>query len=230
MSDQMSIRRGGTAGPYPLEQGVTRALLILTVLCGAAQADSYEDLGNCKEEAFTATSVKPIRTVVISRDDKHRITRRVITSGVDVTTETREYDAQGRLATIKVGDVTISHDYDGKTGKLVRATEVSKGGTRTWTRAYDELGRLARESAREGVKTVIDKRYTYDDKNRIDEISMDGGATTEKHKYDDKSRMVRNDVVISHKPYQFTYAYDAKDRRIEQTQDKNKIVYSYDCR
>lgn len=215
-------------------ESVKLALVVLALHAGAARADDFEDLGNCKEQAFGAAEKKlPVRVVSYERDAKHRITRATtkLSSGTTLV-ETRDYDDKGRLATIAIDGTRVVNEYDAKTGRLARSLEFPAKATvpaRVWTRTYDDAGHLVHQIAKEGDKVAIDKTYTYDKGGRVATMSMDGGATTETHGYDDKGRLVSNDVVISQKHYLFTYRYDDKGRRIEQASPNGRIEYSYDC-
>lgn len=202
-----------------------RALLVLTVLSSPAFADD-EDLGNCKEEAFAATRIEPLRTVTYERDAKQRIVKKTSGTRVDAYT----YDDRGRLTSIASDGTVILYDYDDK-GRVAHVKELANDKlVRRWERRYDGKGLLARELAEENGKVTIDKQYTRDDKGRVAKLSMDKGAITETHTYDDKGHLVKNESVVGTKTIVFTYKYDAKGRRIEQANDKNRIVYSYDCK
>ena len=214
---------------------MTRVLLIVAALAGAARADDFEDLGNCKEQAFGAKDTAPVRVVTIERDAKHRIAKQTtVLAGGATLVQTRTYDDKGRLATIQLGDSRIVNEYDAKTGRLARTLEYAEKAAakpnRVWTREYDAAGHLVHQVAREGDKDTIDKTYTYDKAGRVATLVMDRGATTETHGYDDRGHLVRNDVVISQQKISFTYRYDDKGRRIEQANPNGRIEYSYDCR
>ena len=215
---------------------MARALLIVIALAGVARADDFEDLGNCKEEAFATGDRSPQRTTTIERDAQHRIIRQTTVAGKGSTlVQTRTYDGKGRLATIQLGeDTRIVNEYDGKTGRLAHTVEYTGKGTtapsRVWTDEYDAAGHLIHVVAREGDKDTIDKVYTYDKAGRIATVSMDHGATTEARTYDDKGRLVRDDVVVSQQKIAFTYRYDDRGRRIEQASPKGRLAYGYDCK
>ena len=214
---------------------MARALLIVIALAGAARADDFEDLGNCKEQAFSAKDPTPARVVTIERDAKHRIAKQTtVLAGGSTLVQTREYDSKGRLATIHLDNSRIVNEYDGKTGRLARTLEYPDKTTttpsRVWTNEYDAAGHLVHVVAREGDLATIDKVYTYDKAGRVATVSMDHGATTEARSYDDKGRLVRNDVVISQQKFPFTYRYDDKGRKIEQASPKGRVEYSYDCK
>jgi YD repeat-containing protein len=208
-------------------------LLLVALFATTAFADDFEDLGACQEQVFHLSDKTPVRTTTYERDAKKRIVKATTKTSSMAIVQTRTYDDKGRLAIVAFSDISIANEYDAKTGRLARTIETTRGQkdpSRIWMREYDDKGHLAHETAKEGDKVTIDKRYTYDDKGRIATMKMDGGATSETHTYDAAGHLVRNDVVVSQQKIPFTYAYDNKGRRMSQTNPNGRIEYSYDCR
>ncbi len=101
-----------------------------------------------------------------------------------------------------------------------------------WMFEYDPKGRHVRTIATRGKRTIVDKRYSYDRKGRLDEITSKTTSEdmVERHTYDDRGRVIRRDEMEGPTTKRFAYAYDGKGRLASQTQGTNRHVYDYACR
>lgn len=205
--------------------------LILMVSTGVASAEvlphEYQDDGACKIVVYDGTRV--VRTEEFSRDREGRLEGERLTVDNVVIATSYAYEG-GRLASTSMDGDHAAFEYDTR-NQLVKAAYQRAGSklvTYVWTFGYDAQGRHVHTLATRGTRTVVDKRYSYDPKGRLDTITSDD--LVERHAYDRAGRVIRRDEITGTLTKSFTYAYDAKGRLASQTQGTTRHVYDYGCR
>ena len=184
---------------------------------GKSTGYQYDTAGN-----LTQMTDRRSQLTTLAYDDQNRPTQITFPDA----TQTRKYDAAGRLVEVREGSGAIQTTYD-DADRVVRVITDSASGRNEIAYDYDNLDRVVTRTVNGSDPTT----YTYDNAGRPLTIGYRGQSTT--YVWDTASRLTSKTLPNGIKQ---EFTYDAADRLLTLTYRKTdtsvleQLAYSYDAK
>ena len=136
-------------------------------------------------------------------------------------TVTYSYNENGKVDTIKKdGGPVAKYEYNNR-NEVIKLTQ-----DKTITdKAYDDMGKVLKQTSMKDGKTVYDASYTYDANDNMIEEVIDGKKNT--YQYDAYDELKESSKYINDKLVKTTYAYDVFGNQIESSSTEGKKISKY---